>query len=68
MRKCALHHLGGVDLGEQHMEGGGLVVPVERVVVRLPRVQLVIVHGGSLQVLVLLSHTANMSTVCTYHF
>ncbi len=36
------------------MEGGGLVVPVVRVVVRLPGVQLVVVHGGGLQVVVLL--------------
>ncbi len=43
------------------MEGGRLVVPVIRVVVRLPGVELVIVHGGRLQIVVLLQSSSTAS-------
>ena len=50
----ALHHVGGEDLGEQDVQRGGLAVPVVRIIVRSPAVQLVVVHGRRLQELVLL--------------
>ena len=42
------------------MQCGRLVVPVKRIVVRLPGVELVVVHGGRLQVLILLRITSTV--------